>query len=471
MKRTLLAGLTLVLFVGGLSLATAQEVGNAIDMDSTPIIRGQAGCTHGVRPCDPSCANYKGRATRSQGQVGANGALVDETGTPLMNGADGANGNYGNSGAGSGRFAERDMYSYMQSGAGNFVPDMIGDSTFAGAGYGFGFSGGGGSINIGGYSSSLSASQPPLPAFNLSRLNIAENFNAEIQNRVFFDYRHFDNAGTFFDSAAGTTSLDIERFTLGVERKLGNCSSLEFRLPVTYGFGSEQHFNSGNVNFGEDAEFGNLSLVYKRIFLRKRCYTLMGGVGLNMPTAPDYDFTFIHVDNTNTSFTGKVEIGNDVWRLIPYLGLQFRPNRCLFGHFVAQVDTPLSQSKVMADYEGTRAYGEFYDQTLLRLNASLGRWLYKNERARFMNAIGGMVELHYTAALDSACNRYVRAGGGLNSMDVYAGSLERHAQVLNMVGGVPIQLGKTTVLNAVSVPLTNQQYFDWEYTFSISRRF
>jgi hypothetical protein len=54
---------------------------------------------------------------------------------------------------------------------------------------------------------------------------------------------------------------------------------------------------------------------------------------------------------------------------------------------------------------------------------------------------------------------------------VEAVSTHKRANVLNMVAGVPLEFGKTTVMNAITVPLSDQRYFNLEYNLSISRRF
>ena len=342
------------------------------------------------------------------------------------------------------------------------VPDMIGDSSFVGGGYALGFMDSSFShLAIGEY-----YSQPvPLPAFHLTRLNMAEKFNAQVQNRVYVDWRYFSGAGSLSFNG-DEKSLNASNATFEFERKVGQNSSLELRIPVLYNLDSGQQLTATSTGLTNATKLGNMSLVYKQVLRRTHRVTYTGGLGMNTPTAKSYDYSF-NLGNE----TGRIQIGNDIWRLTPYIGFQWHPNRYAFGQFLTQIDVPLSQSNVTAEFDGDSEYGKFYDQTILRINGSIGRWFYRNERASYLTAVGGMLEFHYSQTLNNACDRAVWTTGSNGFTGVSAVSTLDRSDVLNMVAGLPLEFGKTTVMNALTIPLGDQRYFTTEYNLSVSRRF
>lgn len=355
------------------------------------------------------------------------------------------------------------------------VPDMIGDSTFGGGGFW---------IYAGDsyYPDNDVLFYCPQSSAQLSRLNMAENFNAKVQNRFFTDWRHFSDTGTmdvstvYWDAGSGTyqnvaqtKTLNTDRVTFGFERLIGKKSSVEFRVPVIYSLGSKQSYNTFNNDLLNKTEWGNISLVFKREMHETQNFTFTGGLGLNMPTARDYE-CMIDLNNNNTA---SVNIDNTTWRLTPYFGFQWHPNRRTFGHFVSQLELPLSQSDVtFTDVFGNTGAVKFYDQTLLRLNASVGHWFYRNEHSGFLTGVAGMFEVHYTQALDSACTRSVYTNCTYIGPDPSNNTTTKsHPNVVNMVAAVPVEFGKTMVMNGFTFPVSGQQHFEWEYNLSVNRRF
>ncbi len=330
------------------------------------------------------------------------------------------------------------------------VPDMIGDATFSAA-RSF-------SAQAGGLIASNSSSGNPLSS-SLTRLNMAENFNVEVQNRVYFDYRHF------YDMLSDTngTGYDIDRYTFGMEKKLGRNTSLEFRLPVLYKMNST--FNDV-ANY--HAELGNVSFAYKQVLYRGRSWTHAVGLGLNLPTAEDW--------KGYNAGNPVLHIENQICRLNPYYGIQWHPNRYTFGHILAQIDVPLNRDSVtIGDNELS---GKISDETTFRLNLSVGRWVYMNERASLVNRIGGLFEVHYSTNLDGMDDQLIGdMGAGPGPGMLYkaprnaAGNIQHYVHVVNLVGGIPVQLGKTTVITSACVPVTNARYFSTELSVQVSRRF
>lgn len=244
--------------------------------------------------------------------------------------------------------------------------------------------------------------------------------------------------------------MAVDQFTLGLEKRLFSCSSLELRIPFL------NHFDSGAPSDSFDKsslEIGNISLVFKYLFARTDNWTLAGGIGMMFPTAENWT-----IPEWNASLKNKA------YNLVPYFGVQWHPDHKTFGHFLLQVDIPVSDNELhLADM-----VDDVGEQTALRIGLQAGRWFYRNERGAHTCRLGGFLEIDYTTTLDNA------SGDGIHwsVYNLYLPSRKRRAQPLNMVVGVPILFGQLSITNAVIVPLTsNDRQFPVAYNVSVSRRF
>lgn len=360
------------------------------------------------------------------------------------------------------------------------VPDMIGDNSFSGLRTL--------SVNflpepISDPNRSVSA-QMPTPISSLTYLNMAENYNGEVQNRIYFDYRHFHNIGGYSitDTYQGNEYIarnyNMDRFTIGFEKTLGRWASIEFRLPIVRQMGTELGGSLSNISEPEyDSEIGNISLIFKRVLYRTSKLSYTAGFGLNLPTAPDSDYYL--ADGSNYSMEARLE--NNACRLLPYFSVQWRPSDRVFGHLLAQFDFRLNRNEITMrsayiDNGGSIHYnrsttGKISDPSMLRLNASIGRWFHVNERAEFLNRMGAVFEFHYSVNLNSMKDQSISQELGSALFNCMYSADKKHAHVINLVAGLPMQLGKTTVTPAISVPITDARYFSTEFSLQVNRRF
>ena len=120
----------------------------------------------------------------------------------------------------------RDSYSAM--------PSMIGDTSAGGCGV-VRFDGG------------IPIASVMHPTFACSRLNIAENNNAALRDRVYLSYRHFQDASSVsvFPGVpnGGQANQNIDRVTFGIERRLTDLMSIEVRVPVNHQLSSDLSFS------------------------------------------------------------------------------------------------------------------------------------------------------------------------------------------------------------------------------------
>jgi hypothetical protein len=290
-----------------------------------------------------------------------------------------------------------------------------------------------------------------VPTVLLSRLNLAEHFNAETTNRFWFDYRRINNA-TSVNTTDFRKNRTVDQFTFGLETCLSHCMSVEARVPVVNQFASKQ---SGFLNNQFDAsatELGNLSLVFKYLLSRSNEFTFSGGIGVVFPTAKDWRLP-------------DVLLKNKSYYLVPYLGLQWHPNENLFGHFLVQTDISVSDNQLRFGNEILK----MNESTVVRLGWQLGRWFYRNELGTHSCRLGGFLELDWTLTTDHAeTGQILRDSKNI----VFAGSAKNKPQPLNIVIGIPVLFGQLTITNAVILPLTDRdRTFSVGYDFSLSRRF
>lgn len=383
----------------------------------------------------------------------------------------------------------------VSSVASTFAPNMIGDTN----------AGGCGALTIQGQLAAFVQH----PTFSCSRMNIAENNSAVVSDRAFFTFRHFHNASDISVFAntplGGANSLDINRYTLGFEKRIGCRSSIEFRLPINHEMSSDLSFSQVNGASSlpvtdTDTNIGNLGVIFKHAVCDRRTFYLSAGVGVNIPTAPDVEMqgyindpnfvVYDPVTGADTGFTANVlydfnaKVRNETVNLQPFLASLWTPTDCFFVQGFMQIDVPLNkfgtnleQSLVVdgTTYNPANGSADLAQQTLMRLNAGIGRWLYRDRCSR--RGIALTLEAHYTTTLQDADIlgpfEVTPAVPPLSATNLQIGNLRNRTDVVNLTTGVPITLGKLTVYNGLSVPVSggDNRGFDCEYTVILDRKF
>ena len=395
------------------------------------------------------------------------------------------------------------------------VPYMIGDTP----------GGGGGAIQLGGFPTANSvgignpdgvqkAAGPSLliqhPSFGNSRLNIAENNSPVVSDRVYVNYRHFHNASDVdifsYSPLGGLKSLDINTWTLGIERKLTDTSSLDIRLPINSQLASNLNITqtTGPVTSfplnDTDVTVGNLGLIFKMALHQSDALYMSAGTALNLPTAPNVSVrTNINDDQfQNYSPVNGLPQGgpfpfrlsmnarymNDTVNLTPFLGAIVRPSPSIYGMSFLQLDVPLNSSRV--DASGTsfannqlasafNLQGRVDQQVLFRTNLAAGKWLWQNDRDRLIHSMGLQGEMHYTTSLNDAdvlgpipAVPNLGVGSALGF-----GNTANRIDLLDSVIGVQTVLQRTLITNSFIVPIRSgsNRVYDFEYSLSVNRRF
>jgi hypothetical protein len=323
------------------------------------------------------------------------------------------------------------------------TPNMFGDSE--GMGNGVSVSGPYG----------LSSSDGPLAGGN-RRLKIAENDNSLPQDRVFFLYNHFQDAGSIDDmptyGLATHRTISLDRYTVGFEKTFRDgLWSVEMRMPFGCGYGYE------STDFGVFAgQIGNLDVVLKRVLYKSETTVAAIGLCVDTPTGSDA---------TGTGQGVQYDIHNQAAFLSPFLGVLRSPNDCWFYQGFLQVDVPTNGNRI--DYVDplttSGSFGVLHDQTLLYADLSVGRWLKRNPCADWVTGVAAVAELHYTTTLQDAdivtgntpspSNRYFAFGNFGNRVDVLDLTVGLHTELVNhtlcrVAGVVPLRTDDDRLFNA-----------------------
>ena len=325
------------------------------------------------------------------------------------------------------------------------APDMFGDSFGSLSGITFT------TVTDGGDFSSTSAPGAiRLPKTGGARVFKNEQSRALPTDRVFGLYHHFENALQLENSDA-----NVDVYTLGVEKTFleGN-TSIELRMPLNNPVG----LSSGSTGQSfQTHSAGDLIVTFKALLYSDESQAFSLGLAVNTPTGSDLT---VHQrdDRGDSTFTLK----NDATHLIPFIAYQAAPNDDFFFNGFLQVDTPTNANTVNARFLNNRRTTSIKDQTLMYVDASFGYWLFRDDEAEYLTGLAGLLELHYTTALNRADNvnlNFVHFGAGSGRFDV-----------VNLTTGLQANLGRSTLVRVAFVaPLRSDpnRFFDSEVSLAI----
>lgn len=389
------------------------------------------------------------------------------------------------------------------------LPYMIGDQ----------FGGGNGSMEMYGDMGLHGHDITPIsriesPIFGGNRLNVAEANSTLPTDRLIFSYRHLSNA--FESNIIGQTAMtDIEHFVVGFEKTfLDGMGSVQFQVPLLRQLDSD--LNVYQDSFGSNlpvsdrhGELGNLATTIKLLLIERSTCALGGGVAVTAPTADDasiigdFDTTFPLAQSPAVSATSPSSFFFDAYfdnhtvNLVPFLAWAIRPNNGFFHQGFIQVDAPLNSSPARIVSQGTITPDTIYDpetfnveaegrvkqRTLLRTNLAFGYWFRQADRQAIVRGIAGMVEVHYTHALDDPNSLVVPLAtftdpSTINdpfSLNITAGGPGGNVDIVNLSTGLVLDMGSCQITNGVVVPVSgNERYdraFDFEYNLQVNRFF
>jgi len=311
------------------------------------------------------------------------------------------------------------------------APDMLGSSAWL-TGYHVGTIG-------------TTNSRFTLPTMLLTRPNVVERFNADVRNRIWADYRTWNNA-VVIDRDGTLESRAVDQFSFGLEKQLLQRSSVELRVPVIYQFGSKQMADAS-------VELGNVSVFLKQVLGQSCRWTVSGGVGVSLPTAADW-----------RSPVETARLKNNAYYLVSFLGAQWHPNNKTFGHFVIQSDLPITKNELAFGTDREKVSG----QQMIRTGFQLGRWIYRIDHGKRPCRLGIFAEINYAVVTNGSAERRI-----FNRSDtIYVSALDSRTSTLTAAVGIPMVFGQLTCTNALILPISGgDRPFSVGYSFSLSRQF
>ena len=314
-----------------------------------------------------------------------------------------------------------------------------------------------------------------------ARFNIADNNKGLPQNRVFTDYRHFNNAIGTDAAIPGMPSLlrrqNFDSFLFGVEKTLDpdELISVEIRLPF-----------SGNADINDPdysvagGEFGNIPISWKQAILLEDSYSVVVGSTIITPTGGDV---------AGQIFGRSFSVKNEAWHLAPFIGGMLTPelastgrdfdsvlprvtnllSRTTFQCF-GSLDFALNDQRVLVP---GALPGGFREPTLMFLSSAAVVNLFDEAKAKNLTRLDGSVELHYSKSIGGGSSFAIPQQGaqGLSF------SQSRISDLLNLTAGVSAEIRRNTRIQiAAAAPLAsgnsiNHRAFDGELIVSINRFF
>ena len=314
-----------------------------------------------------------------------------------------------------------------------------------------------------------------------SRFSIADNNKGLPQNRVFTDYRHFNNAIGTDTSVPGMPTLlrrqNFDSFLFGIEKTLdeNELISVEIRLPF-----------SGNANFNQPGygvsggNFGNIPISWKQAILLEDSYSVVVGSTIITPTGGNV---------TGRIFGSPFSVNNNAWHLAPFIGGMLTPqldgpdgdlnfdlpdvtnllSRTTFQYF-GSVDFALNDQGIVVP---GALPGGFREPTLMFLSSAVVLNLFNQPTAKNLTRLDGSVELHYSKNIGGGSSFATQRQGAQSLVF----SQNRITDLLNLTAGFSAEIRRNTRIQvAAAAPLAssnalNHRAFDGELIVSINRFF
>ncbi|MCI0356964.1 MAG: hypothetical protein L0211_00570 [Planctomycetaceae bacterium] len=297
-------------------------------------------------------------------------------------------------------------------------------------------------------------------------VKIAENDSPIPVDRVFFNYNHFHNVFEFQEQTLfpipqqTVRQLPIDRYTVGFEKTfLGGDWSVEMRLPLNGTVDAE-----GNLFSVGSGNWGNLAVIVKNLLYADEMLAVGAGLGIDIPTG----------SGAQANIGGaQVRFENDAAHLLPYVGAIWSPTESLFFTSFLQVDVATGGNEVLLASPGlpTQSAGKFNNQNLLYVDAGAGYWLYQNPYAECITGIAGVLEFHYTTALQDTDAIFFERSTTFGLIS----NPRNRFDVVNLTAGLNFLLGEMSNLRvAGAFPLgdtADQRFFDAEVQVQFNQRF
>lgn len=293
-------------------------------------------------------------------------------------------------------------------------------------------------------------------AGSYSGLRVSENNMALPQDRFWVIYNHMHNA---FAQAGGDLSLD--RFTFGFEKTFDNgSSSVEFRLPVVADIAVPSDFLGTTQYSG--GNYGNLSVILKRVLLASDTGVLAAGMAIEAPTGSQTGAS----DSINGPAT--FTLSPSATYLTPYLGAMKTLDEIWFTHAFMGVEIATSGERLLVSLNNNPSQEFFINKpTNLQLDFGGGVWLITPETDRIGLALS--TEWHLTTALSGDDQFTVANSAALPNLFINQQTIRT---IMNQTTGVHAQFNNGWSLRtAIAFPYLVSRIFDTEVMVQATKNF
>jgi hypothetical protein len=299
-----------------------------------------------------------------------------------------------------------------------------------------------------------------LPMAGGRLFKVSENNSPIPRDRVYFVYNGFQNAVTTTRTVGGVpvaNDTNLNRYTFAFEKTFfDGWWSLDVRMPFS------DDYEVDTLAYSVDSgHVGNLSMFLKHLVYEDETLAAAIGVGVGLPTG----------SNINANFDGTpLVVQNEATHLLPYFGFLATPWQNWFFQGFFELDFAANGNDVVV---GGINNGPYTEQNQLHADLSAGRWLYRNEYARYGTGVAALVELHYTTTIQDTDTVPFLTGGSFNSGGTITNTINRF-DVLNLTAGLHFQLTDFSNLRVAAVaPLRTDpdRQFDSEIQVSFNRYF
>jgi hypothetical protein len=210
------------------------------------------------------------------------------------------------------------------------------------------------------------------------------------------------------------------------------------------------------------SNYGNLSVILKRVLLANESDVLAAGIAIETPTGSKSHATDTGLGNA------AITIDPTAVYLTPWLGALCTYNDIWFVNSFLQLDVATSGERMLVSLAGGPLQTFYINkQTTLQLDIGGGVWLLTPSESPVGLAVTN--EIHFAQALNGADAFVVNPGGGFPNVFVNEDVINT---LVNYTAGLHAQIHDEWSIRAgLSVPFMIQRIFDTEVLVQINRNF
>lgn len=304
--------------------------------------------------------------------------------------------------------------------------------------------------------------------------------NSPLPNdRVFYRYSYFKDVASMstqldalFTDANFAAQRSLSVHTAGFEKTFfdGWCS-FELRAPFAERKNFTETFTAGDFVIDQQLAFGgegNLYAVGKVLLYEGHEFAAAGGMAVDIPSGRNAQF--IIQNEVNALYR------NDATYLTPFLATLWTPTQKTFYQGWLGVDVPVGKNQVdiISPVEGDALVeGSLEVDQVTRLTGDLlaGYWFYQNRRDYWIEGLAGILEVHYTGALEDANAATFNSGGGFGASVTATGSALGRFDVVNFTPALHLQVRDSWSIRLGGVFPMADRMFDNEFSVQSILRF